>query len=108
MANRAQCHDCGCFEGELHMPDCDMEWCPFCGGQLISCLCSENKKQKLDAKRRVPFILYPNMCAKCGALWPEMFLVSDREWKRHIEKSQRSKLICRPCYDQIKTWIDAG
>ena len=90
------------------MPGCDMEWCPFCGGQLISCPCSENKKQKLDAKRRVPFILYPIMCAKCGTLWPEMFMVSDKEWNRYIEKSRRDEVICRPCYDQIKIWIDDG
>lgn len=33
------CGDCGCAEGEFHSPGCDMERCPFCGGQLISCDC---------------------------------------------------------------------
>ena len=33
------CHDCGCEEGQIHMHGCDMEYCPFCGGQLISCMC---------------------------------------------------------------------
>ena len=33
------CHDCNCREGEFHLPGCDMERCPFCGGQLISCDC---------------------------------------------------------------------
>lgn len=36
----ARCHDCGCLEGETHLPGCDMEYCPFCGGQLISCVCA--------------------------------------------------------------------
>jgi hypothetical protein len=33
------CHDCGAREGELHQFGCDMERCPFCGGQLIGCGC---------------------------------------------------------------------
>jgi len=36
---RAICHDCGAKEGQLHELGCDMERCPFCGGQLISCSC---------------------------------------------------------------------
>ena len=35
-----KCHDCGCVHGELHMPGCDVERCPFCEGQLISCDCA--------------------------------------------------------------------
>lgn len=33
------CHDCGISKGGLHHPGCDMERCPRCGGQLISCDC---------------------------------------------------------------------
>ena len=62
----------------------------------------------LNDKDRVPFILYPNMCAKCGKLWPEMFSVSDQEWDRHVERGQRDKMLCKRCYDQIKIWSDEG
>lgn len=35
------CHDCRAADGELHVPGCDMERCPKCHGQAISCGCKE-------------------------------------------------------------------
>jgi hypothetical protein len=36
------CHDCGVPLRGLHHPGCDMEMCPRCRGQLISCGCWED------------------------------------------------------------------
>ena len=33
------CHNCGVETGKFHELGCDMEECPFCRGQLISCDC---------------------------------------------------------------------
>ena len=63
-------------------------------------------ERTLNDKGRVPFIMYPNMCAKCGKLWPEMFSVPDKEWEQYVEKGERDKMLCKPCYDQVKIWID--
>src|SRR5262249_14094682 len=35
------CHDCGVAHGGYHHPGCDVEECPRCGRQLISCNCHE-------------------------------------------------------------------
>jgi hypothetical protein len=61
----------------------------------------------LNLKGRVPYIVYPNVCAKCGALWPEFFRVPDAEWQRYIQIDMRDKVICRPCFDYIRRLIDS-
>ena len=33
------CGDCGAKYSEQHRPNCDIERCPACGGQLITCNC---------------------------------------------------------------------
>lgn len=118
---RSTCHDCDVREGEIHEYGCDMERCPFCGGQQISCDCMYNHLglrndhtvededrwlEKLEEKGRVPFIVYPNMCVRCGELWPKMFKTTDEEWNKYVELRVRGEMICRKCYDWIKLVID--
>ena len=38
-----RCHDCGIKHGGFHHPGCDVERCPRCGGQLISCGCLDEE-----------------------------------------------------------------
>ena len=38
-AETIPCHDCAVLKGDFHVPSCDVEECPVCGGQLISCDC---------------------------------------------------------------------
>lgn len=33
----ARCGDCGVKMGQFHMPGCDLEVCPVCHEQFISC-----------------------------------------------------------------------
>ena len=125
------CHDCGAEEGALHEFGCDMERCPFCGGQLICCDCCykeleidcsegswawdngltvEQEKDwlaLLRAEGRVPYIRWPIVCAYCGELWPDMFMVPDAEWKKYIQIDCRHEVVCRDCWAKIRGMIDS-
>lgn len=43
------CHDCAATAGQFHGPGCDVEQCPNCGRQFISCDCEVDWMEELDA-----------------------------------------------------------
>jgi len=135
MDKDKKCHDCGCMEGERHVPGCDMERCPFCGGQLISCDCCYDKLDLIDGGK------YPDT----GGLPPEIYndglsntqqiewekILNERgvipyiiipnacarcgeqwpvffnadDWKEVIPKNIQNEILCYKCYKKIKGWM---
>lgn len=49
-----RCHDCNCLLGEKHYDGCDMDECPKCHGQLISCGCF-NDKNWPSLNKKIPY-----------------------------------------------------
>ena len=91
------CHDCNAKEGEYHLEGCDMERCVKCNEQLISCSCRRKQYGK------EPYIIKPLICARCGMLWPNFFMVSDKDWKKTIGVTYDTEdILCKKCYNHIR------
>jgi hypothetical protein len=50
------CHDCNAGPGAQHHPGCDLERCPICSGQALSCGCLDGA----SIERPLP------VCRRCG------------------------------------------
>lgn len=124
---RGRCGDCGVLEGEFHEPGCDMEICPFCRGQLITCDCclehldldaspgtytwehgltreqSETWDRILEKRGRIRFVTPTVLCARCGQVWPDLFMVED--WRDVIPLPYREAVLCRRCYADVRSYV---
>ena len=57
---------------------------------------------------RHPQIQVPNMCACCGALWPEMFSVPDEEWQKYALPQYQEEMLCLECFNHSRELFPGG
>jgi hypothetical protein len=62
----------------------------------------------LEEKGLIPYVIYPNLCVKCGLNYPAMFYVSDEAWRETVEIKYRDSMLCLPCYDRIRVITEKG
>ncbi len=70
------CPGCGAQSGRPHQPDCEVEQCPACGWQRLSCGCG----QEIGDEERLPWTGLLPGAAECReyGLWSK--LDPDRGW----------------------------
>lgn len=102
---------CGCCYDKLSIRD--LEKYPNTSGlspEIYSNGLTEELSKKWDGmlkeKGLVPYLAFPNICGRCGQLWPEMFIVPNEEWEKYIPLNKRSKILCKECYYFIKKCVD--
>jgi len=104
---------CGCATSFFY-PDYEFLKEPFCGlpedvyNEGLPSEQAAEWERKLERKGRIPYIRYPIVCAYCGKLWPDLFMVPDDEWQHYIQLDKQGSVICRPCYERIKQLIDGN
>ena len=95
------CGDCGVEEGKIHKKDCDMERCPICGRQLLSC---DHEYNELPF--RIPHIKIPLFCRLCGKKYPDFFM--DKDWKMFVPPNLQREVLCIECFDYLKKIFPKG
>ena len=132
------CGRCDAFEGHLHVRGCQLECCPFCKWQLISCGCAEKLLSKerglvvgayqlvltdeqvaawvdiLNSHGRVPYVHLPMTCVRCGTRDPGFFMADD--WVDvvppvkfpNLTAELRYRILCRACFEWLKHLMPNG
>ena len=60
----------------------------------------------LEARGRIPFVDAPQMCGRCGELWPDFFMVQDAAWEYYAGPRLRDAVLCEQCFEEVRRAVD--
>jgi hypothetical protein len=63
--------------------------------------------KRCAARGRLPYVYAPQTCARCGYLWPNMFIVQDAAWEYYAGPLLRGGMLCESCFTRLRANIDA-
>jgi len=64
---RDNCPGCGAGVGQLHDAGCEVEPCPYCGRQVVSCSCPASSRDVMPMDDRLPWDGYWPGAKECVA-----------------------------------------
>jgi hypothetical protein len=87
------CPNCGVAPGKHHILDCDVERCPYCGYQLITCPCESEP----PIEDRLPW----------SGIWPGVEECEEFGWYTEDGEEDLNRLRAEAVWDQVhKRFID--
>ena len=63
-------------------------------------------KEICTQKGRIPFIDIPQLCVRCGQVWPEMFMVQNKVWLYYTNPELKNEMLCLDCFQEIRQKVD--
>jgi hypothetical protein len=98
-----QCGDCGVRRGGWHHPGCDLQQCPSCGGQLLSCGCRFDEDEPESLSLAEPLGVDGNGMLTERAWLGDQEVIIHRE---DIPETDVTTVAGIPCTTPLRTVID--